>query len=150
MARMYLRDGRAPIPKTEATSRIMSANRGKDTKPELRLRYALWHAGMRGYRNNWKGAPGTPDIAFPKHKIAIFIHGCFWHACDRCRKSIPKSNADFWRNKFEANKLRDRRKLRALRAAGWRTLVVRECRLNENVEAAVKRVHSLIQRSSKR
>ena len=76
---MYVRDKRSPVPKSEAASRVMSANRGRDTGPELRLRRALWAAGRRGYRLHYKKAPGRPDIAYPSRKIAIFVHGCFWH-----------------------------------------------------------------------
>ena len=72
--RMYLRDGRAPIPKNEVTSRVMSANKGKNTKPEILLRKTLWKAGHRGFRTNYKKAPGRPDIAFPKKKVAVFVH----------------------------------------------------------------------------
>lgn len=76
---MYVRDKRSPVPKSEATSRVMSANRGRDTGPELLLRRALRAAGHRGYRLHYKKAPGRPDISYVSRKIAIFVHGCFWH-----------------------------------------------------------------------
>ena len=75
----YIRDGRSPVPKKEATSKVMSANKGKDTNPELLLRKELWKNNIKGYRLHWKKVPGSPDIAFPKKKLAIFINGCFWH-----------------------------------------------------------------------
>lgn len=78
---MYVRDKRSPVPKSEATSRVMSSNRGRDTAPELALRRALWAAGRRGYRLHYKQVPGRPDIAYPTKKIAIFVHGCYWHRC---------------------------------------------------------------------
>lgn len=80
----YIRDGRAPIPESEITSKVMSAVRGKDTKPELALRKALKDVGIQGYRLHWKRAPGRPDIAYPGSKVAIFVHGCFWHRCPYC------------------------------------------------------------------
>lgn len=103
----YLRDGRAPVPKKEATSRVMSANKNKNTKPELLFRKLLYRNGLKGYRLNYKALPGSPDIFFPKQKIVIFIDGCFWHGCKKCY-SIPKTNKNFWETKIETNIKRDR------------------------------------------
>jgi DNA mismatch endonuclease (patch repair protein) len=78
---MYVRDKRSPVPKNEAVSRVMSANRAKNTKPELLLRKALWQAGARGYRLHYKRVPGRPDISFVSKKVAIFVNGCYWRRC---------------------------------------------------------------------
>jgi len=110
---MYVRDKRSPVPKSEAVSRVMSAYKAKDTKPELLLRKALWAAGHRGYRLHYKiklpslrrrgvAASATgwfsafqtvrPDISFVSKKIAIFVHGCIWHRCPKCNYPLPKTN----------------------------------------------------------
>ncbi len=125
----YIRDKRSPKPKNKNVSKVMSANKSKNTKPEIILRKALWAAGYRGYRCNYKKIPGRPDIAFPKKKIAIFVHGCFWHICPKCKLPLPKSNSDFWRNKFQKNELRDKNKIELLKKDGWKVLVVWECEL---------------------
>jgi len=127
--KIYIRDGRAPVPKSEVTSRVMSANKAKNTKPEVILRRALWANGLRGYRCNYKKAPGRPDIAFPKKKIAIFVNGCFWHRCPHCKLPLPKSNQDFWKTKFEANKKRDREKVTLLGKEGWKVFIIWECEI---------------------
>ena len=90
----YVRDGRSPIPKNASVSKVMSKNRSKGTKPELALRRFLFQNGIRGYRLNWKKAPGKPDIAFPGRKIAIFVHGCFWHHCPKCNNGYPVDTPD--------------------------------------------------------
>lgn len=123
----YIRDGRAPIPKSETTSWIMSRIRAKNTKPEILLRRALWKAGIRGYRLHWKKAPGRPDICFPDKKIAIFVHGCYWHRCPYCKPSMPKTHRKFWKEKFRKNKERDERKVKTLKKEGWKVLTVWEC-----------------------
>lgn len=92
----YIRDKRSPKPKNAAVSKVMSANKAKNTKPEMLFRKALWAEGIRGYRCNYKNAPGRPDIAFPKKKIAIFVNGCFWHGCPYCKMPLPKNNTEFW------------------------------------------------------
>jgi DNA mismatch endonuclease (patch repair protein) len=117
----------SPQAKSPVVTKVMKANKAKETKPELSVRRYLSAHGLRGYRLNWKGAPGRPDICFTKHKIAIFVHGCFWHRCSKCSKSLPKSNTDFWRRKFELNVLRDGAKLNALVVKGWKVLVIWEC-----------------------
>jgi DNA mismatch endonuclease, patch repair protein len=136
----YLRDGRAPIPVKEATSRVMSANRGKNTSPELILRKALYQRGLRGYRLHWTKAPGRPDIAFPGKKVAVFVNGCFWHRCPYCRPSMPRTNVDFWTAKFERNKERDRRKRKELKDAGWKVIVVWECQIKKNISGCLNRI----------
>ena len=128
----YIRDGRAPIPESEVTSRVMSRIRGKDTKPELVLRRALRKVGASGYRLHWKKASGRPDIAFPGKKLAVFVHGCYWHRCPHCGPSMPKSHTDFWKKKFERNQERDARKIRELEDAGWNVIVVWECQLKKD------------------
>jgi DNA mismatch endonuclease (patch repair protein) len=144
MNHYYKRDGRAPLPLKESTSMVMSSNRAKDTKPELSLRKALWQAGMRGYRKNWKKAPGRPDIAFPGKKIAVFVNGCFWHSCPYCRPNIPKSHNSFWKQKFMNNVLRDKVKVSQLKRAGWKVLTIWECKLKKNVQRSVARVEELL------
>ncbi len=107
----------------------MKGNVRSGTKPELVLRRLLRESGFPGYRLNWKKAPGTPDIAYPGRKVAIFVNGCFWHRCPHCRPAMPNSNGEFWARKFERNKERDARKVRELTAAGWRVVVIWECEL---------------------
>ena len=128
----YIRDGRAPIPESEVTSRIMSRIRGKDTKPELILRRALREVGIPGYRLHWKKAPGRPDIAYPGRKLAVFVHGCYWHRCPHCDPSMPKTHSDFWQKKFERNQERDARKVRELKEVGWDIIVAWECQLKKD------------------
>ena len=136
----YIRDGRCPFPSSIAISRVMSANKGRDTGPELRLRRALWMSGRRGYRTNIKRLPGSPDIVFSRKRLAIFVHGCFWHRCPKCKPSSPKSNPDFWMKKFERNEERDARKLEELNSLGWRTIVVWECEIRSNLGIVVSRI----------
>lgn len=114
--------------------RVMQANRAKDTEPELALRARLRSFGHVGYRLNWRGAAGRPDIAFVSRRIAIFVHGCFWHRCPRCRLPLPKSNREFWKAKFRANRGRDRRKRNRLEAEGWTVVEVFECWINQHHE----------------
>jgi len=87
---MYIRDKRSPRPRSEAVSRVMSANRAKDTRPEVALRKALRRAGGRGYRLHYKRVPGRPDIAFVSKRVAVFVNGCYWHRCPKCDLPLPK------------------------------------------------------------
>jgi DNA mismatch endonuclease (patch repair protein) len=118
----------------------MRANRARDTGPERRLRRALREAGLGGYRLNWRKAPGRPDIAYPGRKLAIFVHGCYWHHCPRCYPSLPKSNPEFWARKFELNRERDARKRASLESAGWQVLESWECDVRADAEGVAKRV----------
>ena len=133
MTKEYIRDGRSPIPQNEVTSKVMSANKGKDTKPELLLRKELWKNNIRGYRLHWKKAPGRPDIAFPKKKLAIFVNGCFWHRCPHCNLSLPKSHSEFWTEKFDKNIARDKKKIELLKNIGWKVLVIWECMIKNDI-----------------
>ncbi len=140
----YIRDGRAPIPKNEATSVLMRANKPKNTKPEIQLRKALWKDNLRGYRLNYKKAPGSPDIAFVSKKIAIFVHGCYWHRCPTCDLSLPKSNSTFWRNKFEKNIKRDKRKKQELQKKGWKVFIVWECEIKKDLKNQITKIRKSI------
>lgn len=138
--RKYLRDGRAPIPKSPNTSKVMSAIRAKNTGPELIVRNALSAAGLKGYRLHWSKVPGRPDIAFPGRKIAIFVHGCFWHRCPYCNPSSPKTNKRFWYEKFRKNTERDKQKTKLLRKAGWKVFVFWECRVKKDPKKLADKV----------
>ena len=138
--RVYLRDGRAPIPKKEATSKVMSANKDRNTKPEVLLRKELWSSGIRGYRLHWKRVPGKPDLAFPRQKLAIFVNGCYWHRCPHCALPLPKTNTEFWRNKFEKNVARDKRKIDDLKVIGWDTVTIWECEIKNDVKRCLKKI----------
>lgn len=117
----------------------MSRIKGKNTKPEVRFRKALWHAGMKGYRLHYKKAPGKPDIAFPGKKLAIFVHGCYWHRCPHCKPSTPKSHTDFWEEKFRKNVERDERKQRGLEEEGWTVLTIWECQIKKQMDEMVEK-----------
>ena len=110
-------------------SEIMRAVRPKDTRPELAVRCIVSRLGYR-FRLHPKALPGKPDLAFPSRRKAIFVHGCFWHGHARCPKArLPKSRVDYWADKLERNKERDRRKARELKSKGWSILVVWQCQL---------------------
>jgi DNA mismatch endonuclease (patch repair protein) len=137
---MYLRDKRSPIPKSETVSRVMSANRAKNTKPELLLRKALWHAGARGYRLHYKRVPGRPDISFLSKKVAIFVNGCFWHRCHKCGYTVPKTNTNFWQAKFDKNTAPDKRKRNDLRRLCWKVITVWECDLKNRFSTTLNKI----------
>jgi DNA mismatch endonuclease (patch repair protein) len=108
-------------------SRMMAAIRGKDTKPELAVRRAA-HAMGRRFRIHRADLPGRPDVVFPRDRVALFVHGCFWHRHSGCRYcTMPQARAEFWARKFEANVARDDRARRLLRERGWRAEVIWEC-----------------------
>lgn len=117
----------ADVVGTEVRSRMMSGIRGKHTKPEMVVRRSLFAAGYR-FRLHRCDLPGAPDIVLPGRKVAIFVHGCFWHMHSGCRNAnLPSTRPAFWRAKLEGNVERDRRAIEALRAEEWRVLIVWEC-----------------------
>jgi DNA mismatch endonuclease (patch repair protein) len=106
---------------------MMSGIRGKNTQPELAVRRALFAAGYR-FRLHRRDLPGAPDVVLPGRKVAIFVHGCFWHRHPGCRfATTPSTRPDFWKEKFEKNVVRDGDARDALTASGWRVLVCWEC-----------------------
>lgn len=116
----------------------MRANRSV-SGTEIRFRRALWAEGARGFRRGER-LPGRPDVIFPAIRLAIFVHGCFWHRCPTCDLPEPRANADFWRQKFAANLARDRRAEEALRLKGWSILTVWEHELRADLVEAASRV----------
>jgi DNA mismatch endonuclease (patch repair protein) len=133
-SRVDVEPGNAPeaenpidTPPTPARSALMGRVRGRNTSPELRVRRAAHRLGYR-FRIHRGDLPGTPDIVFPKHRLVIFVHGCFWHrheGCQRC--TTPKTRTDFWSAKFKKNMERDQRNVEALQECGWNVLIVWEC-----------------------
>ena len=132
-----------PPASSEAVRNTMLANRSTDTGPEKAVRRMLREAGHPGYRLHWRiddedgGYVCRPDIAYPGRKLAIFVHGCFWHRCPRCALDLPKSNVGYWSEKFERNIERDRRKETALFGLGWSVRTIWECGVSPD---AVKRI----------
>lgn len=114
---------------SEATRHVMQANRSKNTRPELLVRQSLRAAGFPGYRLHWKKAPGSPDVCYPGRKVAVFVNGCYWHRCPYCALPLPRTNVEFWSEKFARNRSRDERDQQLLLQDGWTVLVAWECRL---------------------
>ena len=110
-------------------SKLMARVRQKGSAPELVVRAILRQQGHR-FRTNAKELPGSPDIYAPWAKLAVFVHGCFWHRHRRCRAcTTPKEHRGFWVEKFRQNVARDKRKVRQLRRLGYRVLTVWECQV---------------------
>lgn len=126
-------------------SDIMRRIRAIDTKPEAQLRKELFRRGLR-YRKNSNRMPGRPDIVFPRSKVAVFVHGCFWHQHPGCRYAAkPKSNEAYWKPKLARNAVRDAEVLQALTELGWTVLVVWECEIRKDLQKEADRVAALVQ-----
>jgi len=113
-------------------SRIMASVRGQNTAPELVVRRALHSAGLR-YRLHDNRLPGKPDIVFATRKLAMFVHGCFWHRCPHCKNGAKSvgSNKGYWLPKLARNAVRDKKVQRRLRSMGWKVRVIWECQTKD-------------------
>lgn len=118
----------ADVHDAEQRSANMRAIRHKDTKPEMQIRRLLFASGFR-FRLHVKSLPGSPDIVLAKHRVAIFVHGCFWHGHGCHLFKVPSTRTEFWMGKIQANRDRDYRHEEKLRSMGWRILIIWECAL---------------------
>lgn len=117
----------------------MSIIRSKDTKPEMLVRSMVHRLGYR-FRLHKADLPGKPDLVFASRKKIIFIHGCYWHGHEKCRKGqLPKSNLEYWQPKIEGNKKRDKKNYKILKAADWKILTIWQCELKK-LETVKKRI----------
>lgn len=115
----------------EKRSAVMRRVKGRDTTPELVVRRALTRLGAR-YRLHRTSLPGSPDIVMPGRRLALFVHGCFWHGHDCARGArVPKANRDYWLGKVGRNRARDARTQAELAALGWRVETIWECELKD-------------------
>ena len=111
----------------QTRSEMMSRIRSKDTVPEMLVRRGLHSLGFR-FRLHRNDLPGRPDLALPRYRAIIFIHGCFWHAHTGCKNfRIPVTRPEFWTKKLMDNRRRDQTNQQKLKEAGWRVLIVWEC-----------------------
>lgn len=131
----------------DARSAQMALIGARNTKPEMRVRCALHSAGLR-YRLHTKGLPGKPDIVFPRARVALFVHGCFWHqhpdpTCKLAR--MPKSRLEFWRPKLEGNRARDGKVRAKLEELGWMVIEAWECQTKRSqLEQLAEKVRDIV------
>src|ERR1035438_10274142 len=126
----------------EIRSRVMAQVRSqRNRSTEWRLRSALVRAGIRGWTLNAAGVTGKPDFVFPERQLVVFVDGCFWHGCPKCKR-IPSSNTLYWGPKIRRDRKRDRAVDRSLRSAGWKVLRVWEHQL-VNLGSVVGRIEKL-------
>ncbi len=134
----------ADIFNREKRSLIMSRIPGKNTKPELIIRKALFSEGYR-YRLHRKDLPGNPDIVFPNRKKVIFVNGCFWHGHNCKKAALPATNKSFWEKKLTGNKERDKKNLARLKAMGWKPLIIWQCEIKKNtLETKINKVKAFL------
>lgn len=140
------RDTLSPAERSEVMRRV----RSKDTKPEVFVRSVLHRMGYR-FRLHRKDLPGNPDIVLPKHRTAVFIHGCFWHQHPGCRKAtVPQNNRDYWERKLSRNVERDALSVRALEEAGWRVVILWECEIPRDEASLRERLRDELDRATAR
>lgn len=118
----------------EQRSALMSRIKSKDSGIEWMVRRGLHSLGLR-YRLGGAGLPGRPDLVLPRHGAVVFVNGCFWHGHNCVLFRLPKTRPDFWREKIEANRMRDVRSLRSLHKLGWKRFVIWECQLRGRTES---------------
>ena len=124
----------------EQRSKVMSRIRSRDTKPEMLVRKRIFAAGWR-YRTCDKRFPGHPDVAVPRAHTLIEVRGCFWHRHGCAQSTMPKSNVDFWLEKWSRNVTRDHRHESEWKALGWNVILVWECALSpRNREQTLQRI----------
>lgn len=126
-------------------SDLMKRVKRKDTSLEMAVRCALYKNGIRGYRVNFEKLPGKPDIVFIKYRIAIFVHGCFWHSCSICNKSITKQNSSFWENKMKKNVNRDEKVTTLLQNLGYNVLVIWEHDVKNDLNLVIRSILSSLE-----
>jgi DNA mismatch endonuclease (patch repair protein) len=126
-------------------SRIMAANKSKDTKPEKAVRSALYKKGYR-FRLHRRELPGTPDIVLFRYKTAIFVNGCFWHQHGCKHTSKPKTRKAYWNAKFAANAARDEKNAAELRNDGWDVVVVWECEIRKNIRKVATQLDRVLKK----
>jgi len=131
----------ADVHTKEVRSYNMSQIRSKNTKPELVVRKYLFAKGYR-YRLHSKALPGKPDIALPKYRTVIFIHGCFWHGHEGCKYFvIPKTRTEWWLNKISRNKQLDAENESKLKKSKWKIITIYECELNKDrIDSTLKSI----------
>ncbi|MBK8503434.1 MAG: DNA mismatch endonuclease Vsr [Saprospiraceae bacterium] len=137
----------ADVHEPEIRSYNMSQIKGKDTKPEMLIRKYLHSHGFR-YRLHDKDLPGKPDIVMPKYNTIVLVHGCFWHGHERCKYYVvPKTRTQWWLDKIDNNKSKDKENENKLRNLGWQVLPVFECELkpekrNETLAKLIKEIRN--------
>jgi DNA mismatch endonuclease (patch repair protein) len=115
----------------EVRNALMGRVKNRNTSPEIAVRKLAHSIGLR-FRIGRRDLPGSPDIVFPRHGLAVFVHGCFWHRHGACpRATTPKTRTDFWVKKFTRNIERDAAATHELESLGWRVLIVWECELKD-------------------
>lgn len=121
----------------EKRSRVMSSIKGRNTRPELYSRKNIWKQGFR-YRLHVRNLPGTPDMVLAQYRVAIFVHGCFWHqhGCSQTRR--PSTNLEYWERKLDGNIARDARNQILLKELGWTVKVIWECRLEQDTARVLR------------
>ena len=128
----------------EQRSSNMSHIRDKETSLEVMVRKHLFCCGYR-YRKNDSKLPGKPDIVLKKYKTVIFVNGCFWHHHANCKYAyIPKSNVDYWSNKFERNMMNDKKNANKLRKMGYCVITVWECDLKKDFNKEMGRIITIL------
>ena len=120
----------------------MAAIRSKDTKPEMHVRRRVHAAGFR-FRLHRRDLPGRPDLVFPRYRLAVFVHGCFWHGHDCKRGKRPATNTEFWEPKLEGNMLRDQRNVYSLEEAEWDVFTIWQCALERDTQRLLRRLDAL-------
>lgn len=123
----------------------MAAIKQKNTKPELRVFKALRRRGVY-FKKHYGGVVGTPDVALPRKKVAVFIDGDFWHGF-RYPSWKSRLPSEFWRNKIERNRLRDKKTFSVLRAKGWKTLRVWEHQLDDDFDKVVEKIVNFLKQN---
>lgn len=124
----------------------MAKVRGKGNRStEMKVELALVDAGVEGWEKHSREILGKPDFYFPDHRLAVFVDGCFWHACPVCQRRVPASRAEFWRNKIDENRRRDNRQRRKLRRQGYHVMRVWEHELKR--DTWLKRLRSMLDRT---
>jgi DNA mismatch endonuclease (patch repair protein) len=122
---------------------MMSGIRGRDTKPEIALRKALFAKGFR-YRVNVRSLAGRPDLVFARRQAVVFVHGCFWHGHDCPLFRLPDTRREFWSAKINGNRQRDERIFQTLRDADWRICTVWECSVRGTCRLGMNSVAELV------
>lgn len=124
-------------------SRVMARVKGKNTKPEMKVRRLAHGLGYR-FRLHRKDLPGSPDLVFPGRRKVIFVHGCFWHGHDCARgRRKPKTRAEYWAAKIERNQARDAAAIEGLQRRGWAVLTLWECELKD-AEVVAERLEAFL------